>query len=200
MNNATGKGGAVYINGVRANIANSTFDNSFANSGGTIYLTSNYCNVTNSSISNSHSNTEGGAIYSSGSYSNIYYSNFTNNIAENNGGAIYWHGGTNSKNNVIVGCIFSDNVAHGGGTQTTKGGGAVYWSEGGTYCIVRDSKFINNAAITQTKADGGALLLDNNRYITIDNCLFDGNYVTGVGSWAQGGAIFLCDMMGLLLI
>ena len=191
MNNATGKGGAVYINGVRANIVNSTFDNSFAYSGGTIYLTSNYCNVTNSSISNSHSTTEGGAIYSSGSYSNVYYSNFTNNIAENNGGAIYWHGGTNSKHNVIVGCIFSENVAHGGGTQTTKGGGAIYWSEGGTYCVVRDSKFINNAAITQTKADGGALLLDNNKYITIDNCLFDGNYVTGKGDlWVQGGAIF----------
>lgn len=147
--------------------------------------------MTNSSVSNSYAYTDGGAVYSTGSNSNVYYSNFTNNSAEYDGGALYWFGGDSSTKNTVVGCIFTENIAYGGGSQTTKGGGAIYWSEGGSYSTMRDSKFIRNGVISKTKADGGAILLDNNKHCIIDNCTFDGDYVTGSSvDWVQGGAIF----------
>ena len=185
-------GGALYIKGDYANIVGSQFNSSYSYCGGTIYLEGSYCNVTNSSSSNSYSATDGGAVYSTGSYSNLYYSNFTNAVAEYNGGSIYWFGGASSTNNVIVGCIFANNTIHGKGSQNTKGGGAIYWSEGGSYGVIRDSQFINNSAITAAKADGGAILWDMNTNCLIDNCTFDANYVTTTSTtlWSQGGAIY----------
>ena len=151
-----------------------------------------HCNVTNSSISNSYSDSDGGAIYSTGSYSNVYYSNFTNNVANFNGGAVYWFGGANSIHNTVLGSTFVNNTALANGAQSTKGGGAIYWSEKGSYGTIKDSKFINNYVETSTqKADGGAVLWDTNTHCLIDNCTFDGNHIKGAAKdWVQGGSIY----------
>ena len=143
-----------------------------------------YCNVTNSSFENGYTSWDGGAIFATGSYSNVYNSNFTNNVAKMDGGAIFWYGGKDSTNNVVDGCIFTGNAAYPpeGAIQnvrTTRGGGAIYWSEGQKYGVVRNSQFINNSVHAAEKADGGAILWDKaNIEATIDNCTFDGNYIT----------------------
>ena len=196
-------GGAIYIKGDNANISGSKFENSFAYSGGTIFLEGSHCEVTNSSFKGGHAyasdfnkaNIGGGAIFSTGSYNEIYYSNFTDNIADGNGGAILWYGGDKSTNNIIVGCIFTDNVAHGAVKENTKGGGAVYWSEDGRYGKILNSNFTNNYVNSTNKADGGAVLWDNNYHVLLDGCTFDGNYITSTNLnnanvWVQGGALF----------
>ena len=196
----TNLGGAIYIIGHYANVSGSEFHNSEAYQGGVIYLEGNYCNVTNSSFNNSYASWDGGAIYSTGSNSNVVGSNFTNNVAGYDGGAIFWHGGTNSLNNLVDGCIFINNTAYAPdgslGSRTTRGGGAIYWSEGGKYGAVINSQFINNSVQSNNKADGGAILWDKGSHGVIDNCTFDGNYITtshavDVNIWVQGGAVFL---------
>ena len=185
-------GGALYIEGNYAIISGSSFDSSYAYAGGAIYLAGSYCNVTNVISTNSYSATDGGAILFAGSYTNVYYSNFKNAVAENNGGSIYWDSGYGY--HVIVGCIFENNTAHGNVTFDGRGGGAVCCLSGSNI-VIRDSKFTNNSAVTTEKADGGAILLYYNEGCIIDNCTFDGNYVTSTGStnhdWVQGGAILL---------
>ena len=185
MANASVSGGAIYIEGQYATVANSNISNSVAKSqsgyvatnlGGAIYIHGNNANISYSKIDGSTA-MEGGAIYSIGSNSIVYYSNFTDNLAQANGGAIYWYGGSAAHHNTVEGCVFINNTAYGKTTQNTKGGGAIYWSEGGTYGVMKDSKFINNSARTSNKADGGAVLLDRNAHVKIDGCIFDGNYV-----------------------
>ena len=207
----TNLGGAIYIKGDHANISDSKFANSFSYRGGMIYLQGSYCNVTNSSFENGYTSWDGGAIFATGSYSNVYNSNFTNNVAKMDGGAIFWYGGKESTNNVVDGCIFTGNAAYPpSGTiqnvRTTRGGGAIYWSEGQKYGVVRNSQFINNSVHAAEKADGGAILWDKaNIEATIDNCTFDGNYITTSATikdkpWVQGGAIYARPDGGKLVI
>ena len=191
---ANNLGGAVYIKGNNANIIGSEIENASAYQGGGLYLEGDYCNVTNSSVKEGYAYVDGGALYSTGSYSNVYFSNFTSNEARGDGGAMYWHGGKNSRNNTIVGCIFLENVAYANSGSNTKGGGAIYWSEGGYYGTIKDSQFINNSVQSTVKADGGAILWDKCHFAVIDNCIFDGDYIetTNTGDvWIQGGAIYL---------
>ena len=189
-------GGSVYIEGNNANIVGSIFDTSSAYEGGIIYLKGNYCNVTNSTLKNGYSFNDGGAVYSTGSYSNVYYSNFTNNVAKSDGGAIFWFGtsSTPSKYNYMVGCIFDNNTAYCDPGHSTKGGGAIYFSENGLRCGIKDCKFFNNSVQSSSKADGGAILWDKSSHIFIDNCLFDGNYATSSatadGIYVQGGVMY----------
>ena len=184
-------GGAIYIDGKNTKIEDSKFENSSAYRGGMIYLKGTYCNVINSSLTNGYSFDDGGAFYSTGSNSNVYDSNFTNNEAKGDGGAIYWSA---AKYNDVVGCIFTNNTAHSDpGHGGTKGGGAIYFSENGANCNVKNSKFFNNSAQTSSKADGGAILWDKSSNCLIDNCLFDGNYATTTkptGNWVQGGVLY----------
>ena len=192
-------GGAIFIEGDYAIISGTNFTSSGAYQGGTIYLTGDYCYVIGSSFDDSYAEMDGGAMYSTGSYSSVYYCEFTNNSAQHDGGGIYWYGGSSSKYNSVVGCIFTDNVAYAKGSKTssrtTFGGGALYWSEGGSYGTLRDSKFYNNSVQSDQKADGGAVLWDKSSHGIIDNCIFVGNYVTSTFSktmdWVQGGALFL---------
>ena len=200
----TNLGGAIYIQGNNANISYSKFANSFAYRGGMIYLEGSYCDVINSSFENGHTSWDGGAVYATGSYSNVLNSNFTNNVADEDGGALFWYG--KSSGNVVDGCIFIGNIAYAPGDtitpdtgkRTTRGGGAIYWSEGGINAIVRNSQFINNSARTNAKADGGAILWDYSSGTAIlDNCIFDGNFISttaniaGKSPWVQGGAIYI---------
>ncbi|MEE0936161.1 MAG: Ig-like domain repeat protein, partial [Methanobrevibacter sp.] len=197
-------GGAIYIMGNDASIIGSKFNNSNAYRGGMIYLEGSYCDVINSSFENGHTSWDGGAVYATGSHSNVLNSNFTNNVADQDGGALFWYG--KSSNNVVDGCIFIGNIAYAPGDtiipdtgkRTTRGGGAIYWSEGGIDAIVRNSQFINNSARTNAKADGGAILWDYSSGTAIlDNCTFDGNFITtsaditGKSPWVQGGAIYI---------
>ena len=187
-------GGAIYIKGNYANIIGSEFEDAGAYQGGALYLDGNYANVTGSSVKGAYAYIDGGALYSTGSYSNIYYSNFTSNEARGDGGAMYWFGGKNSVNNTIIGCIFLENVAYANSNSNTRGGGAIYWSEGGYYGTIKDSQFINNSVQSSTKADGGAILWDKCHYALIDNCIFDGDYITTTNTgnvWIQGGAIYM---------
>ena len=151
-------GGAIYIKGNYAKISGSDFDESAAYSGGIIYLEGNYCNVSDSSFNGGSASNDGGAMYSTGSYSTVTNSNFTYNGAQGNGGAMYWYGGSNSKYNDIIGCLFEENVAYARSSSNTKGGGAIYWSEGGAHDSIKDSKFIRNSVQSDNKADGGAIL------------------------------------------
>ena len=165
--NTTNLGGAIYVNGYYANISDSKFNNSFAYRGGMIYIRGSYCNISNSSFDNGYAFFDGGAIFANASYSKVYASNFTNNVAKQDGGAIFWHGGSSSEDNTVDGCIFINNIAYApGGTQTfdnikrtTRGGGAIYWSEGGKNGVIRNSQFINNSARTNNKADGGGCFM-----------------------------------------
>ena len=206
-NNATVSGGGVYIDGKYASILNTSFKDDIAissskvftdkNLGGAIYIAGYNSNISGSSFDSS-SAYDGGAIYSySGSYSTLYNCNFTNNKAQHNGGGIYWHGGKNDCNyNSVIGCLFINNSAYPSSTSGTVGGGGIYWSEGGSHCSVRDSTFINNSVHGQLKAEGGGILWDKSTHGLLDNCVFDGNYITSVDYdakdvWVQGGALFL---------
>nr|WP_292740667.1 Ig-like domain repeat protein [Methanobrevibacter sp.] len=125
-------------------------------------------------------------------------------MADLSGGGIYWYGGSKSKYNTVDGCIFTNNTAHGNTTDKsiTRGGGAIYWSEGGSYGTVKNSEFYNNSvqSTIKWKVDGGAILWDKSYHALVDNCTFVGDFVTtdgdasGTGAasvWAQGGAMYL---------
>uniref|UniRef100_UPI003868E6C8 Ig-like domain repeat protein n=1 Tax=Methanobrevibacter sp. TaxID=66852 RepID=UPI003868E6C8 len=188
-------GGAIYIKGNRATINGSEFESSGAYQGGAIYLAGDYCTVNASTFNDSYAYLDGGAMYSTGSYSNVTDSNFTSNIARGNGGAIYWYGGTKSKYNTVDGCMFLENVVYAANfASNTRGGGAVYWSDNGDHGTIKNSQFINNSVQSSDKADGGAILWDRSNHALIDNCVFDGNYITTSNSgnvWVQGGALYL---------
>ena len=185
----TNVGGAIFIGGNNANIIGSNFTNSAAAAGGIIYLKGDYCNIYNSSLDQGYSFYDGGAFYSTGIYSSVYYSNFTNNVAKSDGGALFWLG---SKYNYVIGCIFDNNTALADPGHDTKGGGAIYFSENGEYCGIKDSKFFHNSAqADKTKADGGAILWDKSSHIYLDGCLFDSNFVTSKSdNWIQGGVMY----------
>ncbi|MBE6500496.1 MAG: hypothetical protein E7Z80_08145, partial [Methanobrevibacter thaueri] len=204
-------GGAIYIAAEHANISGSHFSsNNATKSGGAIYILGNYATVTSSTFDNEKSLSAlnpssttkiyngGGAIFSSGKHSQVIDSNFTNCLAEADGGAIYFYAGAGNDviaYNDVIGCTFINNRANAKSTQGTKGGGAIYWSEGGKYGTLKDSKFINNSVISTVKADGGAVLWDLCSHGLIDNCYFDGNYVysttVDTKDWVQGGSLFL---------
>ena len=204
VSTASGEGGAIFIEGDRAKILGSEFESSSANTGGAIYLQGNNVYVSASSVNGSYAESSGGALYSKGSNSNVEHSNFTNNLVKLNGGALYWSGESNSKYNTVDGCIFTNNTAYGYTTHKdmTRGGGAIYWSEGGTRGTVKNSKFYYNSvqSINKKKVDGGAILWDKSYHALVENCIFVGNFVTtdgedsdtgGTGVWAQGGAMYL---------
>ena len=197
-------GGTLFITGENVKIDGCNFKDSVAplSDGGIIYIIGGHTEISNSTFSNSAARS-GGAIYSTGSYCIVSNSNFTDNLAELSGGAIYWYGGANSKYNTVDGCIFTNNTAHGNTTGTiTRGGGAVYWSEGGYYGTIKNSEFYYNSvqSTIDKKVDGGAVLWDKSYHALVDNCIFVGDFVTtngdGGGSgasgvWAQGGAMYL---------
>ena len=186
----TNMGGAIYIGDNYAKIRNSSFTNSAAYYGGILFLQGQFCDVINSSLDKGYSDRDGGAYFSKGINSNVYDSNFTNNVARNDGGALFWLG---SQYNYVNGSIFTNNTAKGDPGHSTKGGGAIYFAEGGSYCGISYSKFFNNSAVTNSKADGGAILWDKSSHIFIDHCLFDGNFVNSTspaGNWIQGGVLY----------
>ncbi len=204
VSTTVGDGGAIYIEGDYAKILGSEFEYSSAHVGGAIYLEGDSCNVSESTFTYSLANENGGAMYSTGSKSTVYNSNFTNNLAELSGGGVYWFGGSKSKYNTVDGCIFTNNTAHGntGDTSVTRGGGAIYWSEGGERGTVKNSEFYYNSvqSTIDWKVDGGAVLWDKSSHALVDNCTFIGNFVTTNGDsssttaascWAQGGAMYL---------
>ena len=201
---AVNLGGAIYVKGNYATIEGSEFENSSAYDGGIIYLEGNYCNVNGSSFTDGYAYQNGGALYSTGSHSMVTNSNFTDNLVRLNGGALYWYGGSNSRNNTVDRCNFTNNTAYGYTTSAdlTRGGGAIYWSEGGTLGSVTNSNFYYNSvqSINKKKVDGGAILWDKSTYALVENCTFVGDFVTtdgdggGTGAsavWAQGGAMYL---------
>jgi len=197
-NTAGGDGGAINWRGDDGILFDSVFtSNTAGGNGGAIYLEGNRFEVSDSSFSDSYAARSGGAMFCTGSYSIAFNSNFTNNLAEYDGGAIYWYGGEMSKYNDVYGCRFIGNVAHAlqDISRRTYGGGAICWSENGEYCFIENSEFYNNSVQSAIgKADGGAVLLDYDNHVLIDNCVFESNYVTTAATgdiWVQGGAIFL---------
>ena len=198
-----GEGGAIFVQGNYANVSGSEFESSSAKTGGAVYLEGNSATVSDSTFTSSHAYENGGAMYSTGSNSLVLNSNFNDNLAELSGGALYWYGGANSKYNTVDGCTFTNNTAHGNTTGTiTRGGGAIYWSEGGYYGTIKNSEFYYNSvqSTIDKKVDGGAVLWDKSYHALVDNCIFVGNFVTTKGDtsgtsasdvWAQGGAMYL---------
>ena len=194
----TGEGGAIYIEGKDAKILGSEFYSSTARMGGAIYLEGGSCNVSDSLFVDSYADKDGGAMASVGANSTLYNSNFTNNKARHNGGALYWAGGKSSVNNVVDGCIFTNNTAIADASfdtgRVTRGGGAVYWSEYGQNGKILNSEFYYNSVQSTDKADGGAVLWDYSEDAVVDHCIFVGDYVTTSHTgdvWVQGGAMYL---------
>ena len=184
-------GGTLFITGENVKIDGCNFKDSVAplSDGGIIYIIGGHTEISNSTFSNSAARS-GGAIYSTGSYCIVSNSNFTDNLAELSGGAIYWYGGANSKYNTVDGCIFTNNTAHGNTTGTiTRGGGAVYWSEGGYYGTIKNSEFYYNSvqSTIDKKVDGGAVLWDKSYHALVDNCIFVGDFVTTNGDGGGSG-------------
>lgn len=192
----TNLGGAVYINGAYSTIDGSTFTNSHARNGAIMYLVGNYCNIINSTLTDGYSEHHGGAIYCRGSYCTVTDCNISENIANWNGGGVFWDGGSNARYNNIYRTLFVGNVAYANTGTNTRGGGAIYYSQGVRNNIIKDSQFINDSVQTtnNVEGEGGAILWDYSNGGIIDNCTFDGCFLTSTmpgNGWFQGGAIYL---------
>ncbi len=150
----TNLGGAVYINGAYSTIDGSTFTNSHARNGAIMYLVGNYCNIINSTLTDGYSEHHGGAIYCRGSYCTVTDCNISENIANWNGGGVFWDGGSNARYNNIYRTLFVGNVAYANTGTNTRGGGAIYYSQGVRNNIIKDSQFINDSVQTTNNVEG----------------------------------------------
>ncbi len=195
-------GGAIYSNGGKLTITDSTFSNNRASgSGGAIYSNGGTLSIEATTISGNTTNAYGGGIYSNGSTLSIEGTTISNNSAGNDGGGIYSNGGTLT----IDGGSISNNTAEdsGGGIYATAtltigggamfdgnkvtkgtgndgGGGAIWMGSNGTLTVTY-ATFINNTS-TDGSGKGGAIY--NAGAATIYNSTFYNN------SAEQGGAIF----------
>ncbi|MBE6506261.1 MAG: hypothetical protein E7Z73_11135, partial [Methanobrevibacter millerae] len=177
-NNATGYGGGIYWIAYEGEIINSSFTRNAAEYGGAIYLNgrSGNTNITNTTFTSNNATKNGGAIECNASNIGIYNLTFTSNYAGEYGaalcrevGAIYGHGTNNT---------FRAN--HAG-----ISGAALAWM-GVENIHIYDYKFIDNTAETSGGAIYAAEGSDN---CIIENCTFEGNYLTNMSDKHNGGAI-----------
>lgn len=178
---SSGNGGAIFASngGITAN-NNSFSNNSSGNTGGAIFMIFPY---NGASIQNSdfieNSATYGGAIHRGSGTEEVTIQNstFMSNTHTTDGGAIYARGNLTINDVVFTG--------QSGGVR----GGAIY-NDGGNI-VIKDSDFLEQG-VTKT---GGAIRSMNGD-LTIDNLLFDGNYVDDNDSADAnefGGAIYFVD-------
>ena len=167
--NASGRGGAVYIEPCAHGNRNTTFTNDY--------------------FENNVAGTNGGAINWHEDAIDGFVNNatFINNTAKRSGGAIFWNGYMGeiiySKfyGNRALGIVNATSVR---GDITSGGdGGAIMWS--GADGIVSHCNFVNNTAAKR----GGAVLLQGNEEHPCLNTVFTDDYFANNVAGTNGGAI-----------
>jgi predicted outer membrane repeat protein len=177
-NNATGYGGGIYWIAYEGEIVNSTFTRNLAEYGGGIYLNgrSGNTNITNTTFTSNTAIKNGGAIECNASNIGIYNLLFDSNIAGEYGAALcresdakFGHGRNNTFKNNYAGIS----------------GAALAWMDVKNIHII-DYHFIQNSA----ERSGGAIYAaQGSDNCIIENCTFDGNYLTNMSDKHYGGAI-----------
>ena len=180
------EGGAIYIRGVNTTISYCNLDKNVANSAGAIKVYGDDTIIANCNLTYNNATTStGGALDIGGANASVYYSWFDHNDAKLEGGAINWLGGHGDDS--IIGSTFTNNVGHG----TSRGGGAIYWTQGlpiASGGLIQDCIFINNTA---TGKHGGAIDWFQALDSVINNCLFINNTAS-----SDGGALYTGDQAG----
>ena len=166
------------------NLTNTVFEENTAsktgNSYGNVYITNNGATIStlyvdNCSFVNNHN--KYGAFYLGSTIATIYNSSFIGNNATSssggNGAAIY---------------------ASGTATYISSYSGKLM-NGSASYVLVQGCEFINNTAFggTYNQGQGGAIYVNNNVTMYINDCLFENNKVmntTGNDKPGQGGAIY----------
>ena len=176
--NSEAEGAAISVNGVSAAIITVT-DSEFVDNDGTygaITIDNGSVELTNVLMDGNNNTTgEGGAVYAEENLT-VTNSEFTNNSsADDTGGAIYNYGDT-----IVIGSLFSGNVADGDG-------GAIF-NEGGSL-EVASSQFTNNSS-GEGGSEGGAIAVETCDEVSVSGSKFLRNTAGDQG----GGAInFDCD-------
>ena len=172
-NKATGSSGTIITSNNALTIIKSKFTQNSAargvlnnqNAAIAIIDASEFYNNDMTSFSNSY-----GIIYTAGSITNISNSAFRNNSVKY-GGAIYATKSSSAPvgNVEIVNTTFENNNANSGQ------GGAIFVSGG--ECIVKESKFINNAAVAgkYSGGEGGAIYVSLNGAVNVTDSIFKNN-------------------------
>ena len=180
------EGGAIYISGVNTTITYCNLEQNVANSAGAIKVFGDDAIISNCNFTyNNATATTGGALDIGGANASVYYSWFDHNVAKLEGGAINWLGGHGDDS--IIGSTFTNNVGYG----TSRGGGAIYWTQGlpiASGGLIKDCIFINNTAAGK---HGGAIDWYQALDSVIENCLFINNTAL-----CDGGALYTGDQGG----
>ena len=174
-------GGAVRILGdARYTIVDCVFDSNHAlQDGGAIYNEGGKLEIWDSTFTgnsaegaNKLNDCDGGAIHSK-NYTYLDECVFMNNFAADNGGAVYVTGNLQLAN--WNPSYFESNTANKGK------GGAIYTNAFTT--SVKYASFINNRAGDGAiiSDDGGAVYINNKNEVTFDSCLFANNHCTDEG-------------------
>ena len=180
FNNASARGGAVYIHSCEHANNNTHFTNShFINNtagtnGGAIdwHAGAENGTVSKTEFINNTAHVNGGAIYWNGINGSIIDSNFTNNSACQNGGAVYWEG----NQGLINGSIFKYNNATG------------YLNSSRIVNYHNDNTGIDEVHYDILGGDGGAIIWKGSQS-KIENSTFYKNYAP-----YRGGAIFFTSL------
>ena len=171
-------GGAIYVNGERAVISSSTFENHSAKTGGAIYINGKDTTIMDSNFTNGTAD-YGGAIFIQGINANIDDSIIENCSASHDGGAIYVNG-TDAK----ISADFKNCAASSSETPNIKGnGGAIYVN--GTNADIHDATFSNCTALND--GNGGAIYVAGVNTL-VETSKFD---TTSTSDNGLGGAIYI---------
>lgn len=189
-------GGAVYASSGEGNsFVNCLFINNTAHCGGAMFINGDKSIITNSTFLNNVAADQGfdaisvgGAIYLSGNGITIDDSYFENNNAEDYGGAL-------ALGNVVSSVLTGDdrimyynwaNINNSTFVNNNAGvsGGAIYngINDGYAYTSVNDSTFVNNTAF----ADGGAIA-NNQGFVLINRTSFESNEAINGGAISNYG-------------
>jgi hypothetical protein len=177
-------GGAMYIDGAAAQIANCLFrDNigDYGSRGGAIFIDGSNPRIDNCVFSDNVAG-DGGAVYNNQGGPTITGSLFQNNATLNAsagfGGAIY--NNSAEPDTSIAECLFKSNRAFGG----VGGGGAIYNRK--SHIRISNCRFKSNRSGGEF-VEGGAVY-NSGSNSTIQNCIFDANLAIGAYD-GNGGAI-----------
>ncbi|MBR0370441.1 MAG: Ig-like domain repeat protein, partial [Methanobrevibacter sp.] len=169
-NNASKRGGAVYLQGTsQANCTDTNF--------------------TNSIFTNNYAGTNGGAIdWNKGAHNGMVDNvTFISNTAKRSGGAIYWngHNGTIKNSKFLFNNALGNASAKSVNGSLTNGGdgGAIIWS--GALGFVDNVTCINNTAAKR----GGAVFLQGSESEPCENTTFKNSKFINNTAGTNGGAI-----------
>ena len=207
FNNASARGGAVYIHSCEHANNNTHFTNShFINNtagtnGGAIdwHAGAENGTVSKTEFINNTAHVNGGAIYWNGINGSIIDSNFTNNSAYQNGGAVYWEGnqglinGSIFKYNNVTGYLNSSRIVNYHNDKTGidevhydilgGDGGAIIWK--GSQSTIGNSTFYKNYAPYR----GGAIFFTSLGTENCENVTIKGSNFTLNAAGMNGGAV-----------